>query len=185
MEQGRKSDYQKEREYQRRKSEIAARRRKSLTKQAVVLVLVLAFIALVLGDYFLDQTRMAHRLSVYGVSVSGMTVENAAQKLETAFASTQLIFTENGGEVYSTTLGAAGFSLDAEALREELQEKQADLLKSRGLIEKSKILRLNILCSLMNRLFQTHFLRNILKWNWSGRHLLRLISNTTVRLANL
>ncbi len=138
MDQEKQAAYQKEREYQQRKSEIKARRRKSLTKQAAVLVVALAFIALVLGDYFLDQTRMAHRLSIYGVSVSGMTVENAAQELETAFASTELVFTENGKEIYSTTLGEAGFSLDADALREELQEKQAALLKTRGLIEKKQ-----------------------------------------------
>ncbi|MCD7717618.1 MAG: L,D-transpeptidase [Lachnospiraceae bacterium] len=138
MEQGRNSNYQREREYQRRKSEIAEKRRRSLTKQAVILVLFLAFIALVLGDYFLDQTRMAHRLSIYGVSVSGMTVENAAQKLETAFESTALVFSENGEEVYSTTLGEAGFSLDEDALREELQQTQSAMLKTRGLFEKKQ-----------------------------------------------
>ncbi len=138
MDQEKHAAYQKEREYQQRKSEIKDRRRRSLTKQAAVLVLFLAVIALALGDYCLDQTRMAHRLSVYGVSVSGMTVENAAQKIETAFTSMPLIFTENGGELYSTTLGEAGFSLDMDALREILRETQSEMLKTRGLIEQKQ-----------------------------------------------
>ncbi|MCD7736405.1 MAG: peptidoglycan binding domain-containing protein, partial [Lachnospiraceae bacterium] len=136
--QGKNTYYRREREYQRRKAEIEERRKKTLRKQATVLAVVLLFVCLILGDYFLDQTRMAHHLSIYGVSVSGMTIENAAQKIENAFEKTGLFFTENGDAIYQTTLGKAGFSLDADALREELGRVQAEMLEDRGLIETKK-----------------------------------------------
>ncbi|MCD8396794.1 MAG: hypothetical protein LUD12_06395 [Lachnospiraceae bacterium] len=82
MNQDRHSYYRREREYQRRQSEIEAKRKKTLTKQAAVLVLVLFVVCVFLGDFLSDQTHMAHWLSIYGVSVSGMTTEKAAQKLE-------------------------------------------------------------------------------------------------------
>ncbi|MCD7957038.1 MAG: L,D-transpeptidase [Lachnospiraceae bacterium] len=131
-------EYQKEREYLKRKSEIAAKRRKTLTRQAAALVIVLLVVCLILGDYLLDQTRMAHRLSIYGVKVSGMTVENAAQRLEQTFGETELVFVENGEELYRTTFQEAGFSLDGDAFREELQSVQSSMLSERGLIEKKK-----------------------------------------------
>ncbi|MCD8104742.1 MAG: L,D-transpeptidase/peptidoglycan binding protein [Lachnospiraceae bacterium] len=133
-----RSEYKKEREYQKKKSEIAARRRRTLIRQAAVLGAVLFFVCLYLGDYLLDQTRMPHRLSIYGVSVSGMTKENAAQKLERVFGETELVFVENGEELYRTTFAEAGFSLDGDALREELAEVQSSLLAERGLIEKKR-----------------------------------------------
>ncbi len=101
-------------------------------------MIALFFVCLFLGDFFLDQTRMAHRLSIYGVSVSGMTIEKAAQKLEETFEAAELIFRENGEELYRTTLGEADFSLDPDALREELGQVQSKLLGERGIIEKKR-----------------------------------------------
>lgn len=138
MNQDRHSYYRREREYQRRQSEIEAKRKKTLTKQAAVLVLVLFVICVFLGDFLPDQTHMAHWLSIYGVSVSGMTTEKAAQKLEKKFEETELIFTENGEELYRTTLGEAGYYLDGDALRDELSRVQAETLSERGLIETGK-----------------------------------------------
>ncbi|MCD8337288.1 MAG: L,D-transpeptidase/peptidoglycan binding protein [Lachnospiraceae bacterium] len=135
MNQDRHSYYRREREYQRRQSEIEAKRKKTLAKQAALLVMVLFVVCIFLGDYFLDQTHMAHQLSIYGTRVSGLTIEKAAQKLETKFGETVLIFTENGDELYRTTLEEAGYYLDGDALREELSDVQSEMLSERGLFE--------------------------------------------------
>ena len=88
-------------------------------------VLVLAAAAGVGGycayDRIMDGKTMGCKITVYGVNVSWLTVDDAAAKLEEKFQDTTIEFEENGKKEYSVSLKDAGYSLDQEALKGELQ----------------------------------------------------------------
>ncbi len=141
-----KNDYiRTELEYQRKdiekakeKHEKAQQRRKKLKKFAAVGAFVVLFAVIIAVDLILDSTHMPHGLSIYGVKVSGLSTENAADKVEEAFQDTELVFKENGKELYRTTFGTAGISLNEKDLEDEMKRVQAELFKKRGPLESRK-----------------------------------------------
>ena len=61
-------------------------------------------------DRIMDGKTMGCKITVYGVNVSWMTVDDAAAKLEEKFQDTMVKFEENGKEAYSVSLKDAKFS---------------------------------------------------------------------------
>ncbi len=138
MDQKRNKYLGKDLQNQQKNAQEGKKKNKRLQKAAAVTAIAIVFVLILAGDFILDLTRMPHGLYIYGESVSGMTIEHAAEKIEKKFMDTELVFTENGEELYRTTVGDAGFSLDEAALEEELQLIQSTLLKKRGLFETRK-----------------------------------------------
>ncbi len=120
---------------QQKKLQKDLKRRKIFRNILKVAAVAVVFAVIIITDLVLDQSHMPHGLSIDGVNVSGLSTEKAAELVEEAFQDTELVFTENGEELYRTTLGDAGFSLDETALDTEMKQVQSDLWKSRPLLE--------------------------------------------------
>ena len=105
-------------------------------------VLVLAAAAGVGGycayDRIMDGKTMGCKITVYGVNVSWLTVDDAAAKLEEKFQDTTIEFEENGKKEYSVSLKDAGYSLDQEALKGELQRLKDNREPCKILFEEEK-----------------------------------------------
>lgn len=105
-------------------------------------VLVLAAAAGVGGycayDRIMDGRTMGCKITVYGVNVSWLTVEEAAAKLEEKFQDTVVEFEENGKKEYSVSLRDAGYSLDQESLISELQRLKDNREPCKILFEEKK-----------------------------------------------
>ena len=105
-------------------------------------VLVLAAAAGVGGycayDRIMDGRTMGCKITVYGVNVSWLTVEEAAAKLEEKFQDTMVEFEENGKKEYSVSLRDAGYSLDQESLIIELQRLKDNREPCKILFEEKK-----------------------------------------------
>ena len=89
-------------------------------------------------DRIMDGKTMGCKITVYGVNVSWMTVDDAAAKLEEKFQDTMVNFEENGKEEYGVSLKDAGYSLDESALKEELQRLKDNREPCKILFEEEK-----------------------------------------------
>ena len=89
-------------------------------------------------DRIMDGKTMGCKISVYGVNVSWMSVEDAAAKLEEKFQDTMVEFDENGKDEYNVSLKDAGYSLDMESLKSELQRLKDNREPCKILFEEEK-----------------------------------------------
>ncbi|MDO5539376.1 MAG: L,D-transpeptidase family protein [Eubacteriales bacterium] len=81
---------------------------------------------------------MGCRISVSGLSVSWLSEEKAAEKIAEKFENIQIKFKEDGGTVYQVSLGEAGYSLDKDALIQELTNLRNQRTSCYTLFEKYK-----------------------------------------------
>ena len=89
-------------------------------------------------DRIMDGKTMGCKISVYGVNVSWMSVEDAAAKLEEKFQDTMVEFDENVKDEYNVSLKDAGYSLDMESLKSELQRLKDNREPCKILFEEEK-----------------------------------------------
>lgn len=105
------------------------RRNKRTTQKTILKVCIFLFFAILIGyvgfDKYMDYKTMGCKVHVLGENVSYKTVDEAAQLLQEKFQNRKIVFKENGQELYSTTLGEAGFSLDETDLKQKLEEVKA------------------------------------------------------------
>ena len=102
------------------------------SKKIILGICVTAALALVVGlfsyIYVADHNTLGRKISVYGLDVSKLTVPKAEQKILKSFQNRKVVFQEDGAEVYETTLGNLGYSINADDLRSQLE----DLRKKRA-----------------------------------------------------
>ena len=51
-----------------------------------------------------DSSTLGRKISIFGLDVSKLTVEEAQQKIADTFQSKAVVFEDDGGEVYRTSL---------------------------------------------------------------------------------
>ncbi len=104
---------------------------KKISKKTLKIILgvcVGAIVALVVGFfayiYVADTNTLGRKITIYGLDVSKLGVEDAKQKILTTFQDKKIVFKENGVDVYSLTLKDLGYSLDENDLTAQLTELQ-------------------------------------------------------------
>lgn len=99
------------------------------TLKIILGVCVGAAVALVVGFFayihVADTNTLGRKISVYGLDVSRLDVEEAKQKIMTTFQNKKVVFNENGSDVYSLTLKDLGYGLDESDLETQLTQLQA------------------------------------------------------------
>ena len=100
---------------------------KKISKKTLKIILgvcVGAVVALVVGFFayihVADTNTLGRKITIYGLDVSKLGVEDAKQKILTTFQDKKIVFKENGADVYSLTLKDLGYSLEM-TLRRSLQ----------------------------------------------------------------
>ena len=110
---------------------------KKISKKTLKIILgvcIGAAAALVIGFFayihIADTNTLGRKISIYGLDVSRLGVEDAKQKILSAFQDKKIIFKENGTDVYSLTLKDLGYSLDENDLETQLialqKKREAD-----------------------------------------------------------
>lgn len=112
-------------------------------KQIVILIisfLLVVFLCLFLIIYkrIIDKKTMGCRISVYGLDISKLHIDQATQKIADEFQEMEVVFVENGSDVYKTTLKDMGYSLDVTYLQSELADIKEQRVKKRRLIERKE-----------------------------------------------
>lgn len=107
--------------------------------QKMILVICLAailFLSIGLFAYIqiVDTTTLGRGVSICDLNVSRLTVEKAQQKIKNTFEDRNVVFMEDGGEVFRTTLKELGYSLDETALSENLNTLKQEREQKRRLI---------------------------------------------------
>ena len=64
-----------------------------------------------------DTDTLGRKITIYGLDVSGQNVEKAGQTIRKAFQDKKVVFREDGSQVYQTTVGELGYSLDEGTLQ--------------------------------------------------------------------
>lgn len=113
-------------------------RKKKLMIEAGVGVILAGCLIYTVVDKVLDKDTMGCRIKVYGQDVSWDTPEEAAEKIENRFLDTEIDFVENGKNVYQTTMGDLGYSLDDQYVLQELERVKAERKPCLGLLEWGK-----------------------------------------------
>lgn len=114
------------------------KRKRILRVQIAVLCLILLAAAYVIYDKVMDGRSMGCRIAVSGLSVSWLSEEKAAEKIAEKFENVQIKFKEEGDTVYQVSLGEAGYSLDQDALVQELTNLRNQRTSCHSLFEKYK-----------------------------------------------
>ncbi len=108
------------------------------SKKIILGICVTAAFALVVGlfsyIYVADHNTLGRKISVYGLDVSKLTVPKAEQKILKTFQDRKVVFQEDGAEVYETTLGNLGYSLNADDLKSQLEELRKKRAADRHLL---------------------------------------------------
>ena len=110
------------------------RKNKKIILGACVGTAVVLAVGLGVYIYTADHNTLGRKISIYGMDVSKLTVEEAEQKILNGFQEQKVDFEEDGAEVYEVTLGDLGYSLDADDLKTQLQDLQKKREETRRLL---------------------------------------------------
>ena len=112
----------------KKKQTISRKTQKIILGICIAAVLILG-IGLFAYIHMVDSTTLGRKISIYGLDVSKMTVEEAQQKIADTFQSKAVVFEEDGGEVYRTSLKDLGYALDEENLKSALDALQQETVQ--------------------------------------------------------
>jgi len=114
------------------------KRKKMILLKVGISLIILLCVSYVIYEKVIDEKTMGCRISVYGLNISKLPLEQAAEKISEIFSETEVVFYEEGSEVYKTTLKHLGYTLDMEQLQQVLSDVKKVRMKSRGLFLKRK-----------------------------------------------
>ena len=107
--------------------------KKTITKRTWKLLLgicIAAVLSIGIGLFayihMIDTKTLGRKISIYGLDVSKLTAEKAQQKINEAFHNKNIIFHEDGEDVYSVSMAQLGYSLEQDSLRNELETLQQE-----------------------------------------------------------
>ena len=102
--------------------------KKAFNKKKLKVVLALCIAAVVIAGiglltyiHHVDTTTLGRKISVYGLDVSKLTVEEAQRKISETFQNKTVTFNEDGEDIYGVSLTQMGYSLDQDTLKSELE----------------------------------------------------------------
>lgn len=105
--------------------------KKAFNKKKLKVVLALCIAAVVIAGiglltyiHHVDTTTLGRKISVYGLDVSKLTVEEAQRKISETFQNKTVTFNEDGEDIYGVSLTQMGYSLDQDTLKSELEAFQ-------------------------------------------------------------
>ena len=78
-----------------------------------------------------DNGTLGRGISIYGLDVSKLNAEEAEQKILRTFLDREVVFQEDGEEVFRTNIKELGYSLDEEILKNSLQKLQVKRASNR------------------------------------------------------
>ena len=102
-----------------------SRKAQKIILEVSIAAAVLLAAGLFLYIYISDNGTLGRSISVYGLDVSKLNAEEAEQKILGTFADREVVFEEDGQEVFRTTFSELGYSLDEASLKTELVNLQA------------------------------------------------------------
>ena len=110
--------------------------RLSRKTQKIILGICIAAMVLLGAGLFVyiqisDNGTLGRGISIYGLDVSKLNAEEAEQKILRTFLDREVVFQEDGEEVFRTTLKDLGYSLDEEILKNSLQKLQVKRASNR------------------------------------------------------
>lgn len=120
-----------------KKWEISRKTQKRMLAVCIVAALILGIILFVY-IHMVDTQTLGRKVSVYGLDVSKLTVEQAQEKIQAVFQDRQVVFEENEEEVYRVSLKELGYSLNTEMLNSELRLLQEQRQQSGELLAVSR-----------------------------------------------
>ena len=85
-----------------------------------ILCMMLLGIVLAIYEKKVDEETMGCGISIYGMDISKCTLEQAVKEIEETFRNKEVVFQENGQNVFETTVGNMGYVLDQSLLMKEL-----------------------------------------------------------------
>ncbi|MDO4338983.1 MAG: L,D-transpeptidase family protein [Eubacteriales bacterium] len=116
------------------------------TQKIILVILVAAVLILGIGLFVyihtVDTRTLGREISIYGLDVSRLTVEEAGQKITDAFENRSVIFREDGEQVYETDLKELGYTLDQEVLKNQLTALKEERDQNRKLLPSHKDYRI-------------------------------------------
>lgn len=98
------------------------KRQRVLRMQIGLICLVVLALGYTIFDKVTDGRKIGCRTSVDGQKISHLSIDEATDTVAAAFENTELVFKENKKTVYRVTLGEAGYSLNREVLKEEIEK---------------------------------------------------------------
>lgn len=105
----------------RKKWKVSRKAKKIILVICIVAALILG-IGLFLYIHMVDTQTLGRKISVCGVDVSKLTVEQAKEKIENVFCSREVVFEENEKDIYRVTLKELGYTLNSETLQRRLEK---------------------------------------------------------------
>ena len=103
-----------------------------------ILCMMLLGIVLAIYEKKVDEETMGCGISIYGMDISKCTLEQAVKEIEDTFRNKEVVFQENGKNIFETTVGNMGYALEPSLLKKELLKIKKQRDQKRGLIEKRK-----------------------------------------------
>ena len=103
-----------------------------------ILCMMLLGIVLAIYEKKVDEETMGCGISIYGMDISKCTLEQAVKEIEETFRNKEVVFQENGKNIFETTVGNMGYALEPSLLKKELLKIKKQRDQKRGLIEKRK-----------------------------------------------
>lgn len=108
------------------------------TKKIMLVICIVAAMLLGIGLFLyihmIDTQTLGRKVAVYGIDVSKLTADQAQEKIQTAFCGRQVVFKEDEEEIYRTSLGELGYTLDTETLKNALEELKEERQQTKELL---------------------------------------------------
>ena len=96
--------------------------------------IVLLSVGLFVYIRIVDTNTLGRGISINGLDVSKLTVEEAKNKILDTFLGRTIVFWEDGEEVYRTTVADLGYSVDEDSLNTQLEALKVQREENRRII---------------------------------------------------
>lgn len=118
--------------WKKRRAESKKRKRFIIVNVSFILIVLIIFSVVAYGR-IMDKKTMGSKISVYGLNISGLSLEDAADKISEEFQKTEIVFYEDQEERFKTTVKDLGYTLNKDKLLEALSRIKAGRDENRGL----------------------------------------------------
>lgn len=167
------------------------KRQRVLRMQIGLICLVVLALGYTIFDKVTDGRKIGCRTSVDGQKISHLSIDEATDTVAAAFENTELVFKENKKTVYRVTLGEAGYSLNREVLKEEIEKIKKNQKSCLSLLQLPRKHHIEYRVEEQAEKRQQHFQRNSLERQQTGRtlwmrtlYITKTVGSTTSQIRN-
>lgn len=114
------------------------KRKQSIFLKICIFLIVLLCMLLLIYKKHIDEKTMGYRISVSGVNISKLPLEEATEKVLDKFNKTTVVFSEQESEAYKATLKEIGYILDKKYLQQELSNIKKKRMENKRFIQKKE-----------------------------------------------